>query len=227
MSAPQIDRFTGFGPKACTFYADLEQDNSKDFFDEHRDVYEQHIRVPMEELLAEAAEEFGENGKVFRPNRDVRFSKDKSPYKLHCGAVINFDASARPVYYTHVSADGLLAASGYYQMSRDQIQRFYEAIDDDRTGEELVSLVAAARDAGYEVSGSELKTSPRGYPNDHPRVELLRHKGLTVNQTWPPYKWQQTREAYDRITTVWRDAAPINDWLVRNVGPPREPQHRR
>lgn len=218
-----IEPFEGFGPGAVDFYRDLEDHNSKAHFDEHRTTYEQDVREPMERLLAEVADEFGRDGKVFRPNRDVRFSRDKSPYKLHCGAATNDGDPGSPVYYTHLSGDGLLSATGYYRMSRDQVERFYAAVDHERTGPELVDLVAAARDAGMEVGGSELTTSPRGYANDHPRVELLRHKGLTLSRTWKPYKWFQTREALRRITAVWRDAAPITDWLRTNVGGARPP----
>ncbi len=214
--------FRGFGPRATTFWADLVEDNSRAFFDEHRDVYEQDIRIPMEQLLADVAEEFGHDAKVFRPNRDVRFSKDKSPYKLHCGAVVHDGTPASPVYYTHVGADGLLAASGYHQMSRDQVQRYLDAVGDDTHGPHLEELVAAARDAGMAIGGSELKTAPRGWPRDHARIELLRHKGLTVSRTWPPRAWLQTREALVRVTKLWRGAAPINDWLTTNVGAPRQ-----
>ncbi len=218
----QIPSFRGFGPRAVSFWRELEDDNSKAFFDANRAVYEDDVREPMERLLAEVAEEFGVDGKVFRPNRDIRFSRDKSPYKVHCGAVVgDSDTDSSPVYYTQVSGDGLLAASGYHRLSRDQVQRFYAAIDDDHTGPELEALVAAARDDGMAVGGSELTTSPRGYPNDHPRVELLRHKGLTVSRSWPEYQWLQTREALRRVTGLWRDAAPINDWLVTNVGAQR------
>lgn len=222
-----IALFAGFGPEAVTFYRGLEEDNSRTWFDDHRDVYERDVREPMERLLGEVADEFGFDGKVFRPNRDVRFSRDKSPYKLHCGAVIGDGEPGSPVYYAQVSGSGLRTASGYYRMSRDQVARFYAAIDDERTGPELAALVADARAAGMEVGGSELKTSPRGYANDHPRVELLRHKGLTLSRSWKPFQWLQTREALRRITALWRDAGPINDWLQAHVGPAREVDHGR
>lgn len=222
-----IDRFDGFGPQAVSFYRGLEQDNTKDWFDEHRSIYESDLREPLERLLAEVADEFGHDGKVFRPNRDVRFSKDKSPYKLNCSALVGDDQPGTPVYYLQVGVDGLLSASGYHMMSRDQVQRFYEAVDDDDTGAEIQRLVEQARDAGLTVGGSELKTAPRGYPKDHARVELLRHKGLTLSRTWPEYKWLQTREALRRVTGVWRAATPINEWLQAHVGAAREQRQRR
>ncbi len=219
--------FAGFGPDMVAFWRDLEANNSKIWFDGHRDVYEDQVRRPMEQLLADVADEFGDHAKVFRPNRDIRFSRDKTPYKVHCGAVVSDGTPASPIYYAQVSADGLVAGSGYHHMSRDQVQRYLAAVDDDATGPELEALVATARDAGASIGGSELKTSPRGYANDHPRVALLRHKGVTLTRSWAPFKWLQTREALRRVTDVWRETEPINTWLATNVGAAREPRSSR
>lgn len=123
-----LGRFNGFGPRAVSFWHDLHADNSKAFFDSERETYEQDIREPLEQLLAEVAKEFGD-GKVFRPNRDVRFSKDKSPYKLSAGALVGTERGT--VYYVQVGADGLLTASGYHLMSPAQTRRFYATVDDD------------------------------------------------------------------------------------------------
>lgn len=215
-----LGRFAGFGPRAVSFWHELEADNSKAFFDAHREVYEVDVREPLERLLGEVAAEFGD-GKVFRPHRDVRFSADKSPYKLHAGAVVG-DGERPVAFYTQVSGDGLLAASGYHRMSRDQLHRFLEAVDDDVTGPTLVDVVARARAAGADVGGSVLATAPRGYPRDHPRVALLRHRGLTLSRAWPEHGWLQTREALRRVTGLWREAAEVNAWLDAQVGPPRE-----
>ncbi|MGB5953340.1 MAG: DUF2461 domain-containing protein [Ornithinimicrobium sp.] len=219
-----IAPFEGFGPRAISFWSELEKDNTKSFFAAHRDVYETDIRVPMERLLAHVSEEFGDNSKVFRPHRDVRFSKDKSPYKVHCGAVIGEGSgqAQTSVYYVQISAAGIFSASGCYMMSRDQLQRFYAAIDDDDSGSELEQLVADARAMGLDVGGSTLKTAPRGYSADHARVELLRHKSLTVAREFPPSEWMYTVTAADTIARVWRDAAPLNAWLAHNVGPAEE-----
>ncbi len=220
-----LGRFTGFGTSAVSFWHDLEADNSKSFFDARREVYEVDIREPLERLLGEVAAEFGD-GKVFRPHRDVRFSADKSPYKLHAGAVIG-DGERPVAYYVQVSGDGLLAASGYHQMGRDQLDRYLAAVADDETGPVLVDLVDRARAAGADVGGSALATAPRGYPRDHPRVELLRHRGLTLSRAWPEHGWLQTREALRRVTGLWREAGEVNAWLDAHVGPAREQDRQR
>jgi uncharacterized protein (TIGR02453 family) len=225
--ALRIGEFTGFPPAAFAFYAELEREGNNDrgWFDEHRATYERAIRLPMEELLERAAGDgFGEDGKVFRPNRDVRFSKDKRPYKTHCGAVIGFrSGTARAGVYVQVAAEGLHAATGYWQLSRDQLDRFRRAVADARTGGALSRLVLAARDAGFEVGGSELKRAPQGYDPDHPRIELLRHKRLTLSRTWPVADWMHTADAYERVAETWRAGEPINRWLERHVGAAAEP----
>ena len=123
---PELAPFAGFPPEAFDFYARLSDDgnNHRAWFDANRDVYERAVRVPMEALLARAAAEGFGDGKVFRPNRDVRFSKDKRPYKTHCGAVIAFrDGTGQASLYVQLDPTGMMAASGYWELSRDQLER--------------------------------------------------------------------------------------------------------
>jgi uncharacterized protein (TIGR02453 family) len=232
-----IGDFEGFPPEAFDFYARLNDDdnNSREWFDANREIYEHAVRIPMEALLSRADDDGWGDGKVFRPNRDVRFSKDKRPYKTHCGAVISFrDGTGRASYYAELNATGLRAGCGYWELSRDQLDRFRRAVDDDRRavdddrrGGELVQVAERAIAAGVEVTGSTLKRAPRGYPVDHPRIELLRHTRLAGTQSWPIEPWTHTAAAYDRITGLWRAAQPIADWLEAHVGAATEPRRRR
>ncbi len=217
----QISPFDGFGDQAISFLTTLESNNNRDFFTANRDVYDDHIREPLERLLAEVSDEFGDSGKVFRPHRDVRFTKDKSPYKLSAAAAIGDNDESCAVFYVQIGAKGLFVASGIYMMTRDQLHRFYAAIDDDTSGERLESIVATSRAQGADVGGSGLKTAPRGFSKDHPRVALLRHKSLTVAREYgPEHDWIFHRDALAKVTGVWREAAPINEWLTQHVGHP-------
>lgn len=222
-----IGEFTGFPTDAFAFFAELTDDanNTRAWFDANRDRYERSVRLPLEELLASVADEFGDDGKVFRPNRDVRFSPDKRPYKTHCGAVIGFrDGTRRASRYLHLDADGLFVAAGYHELSRDQRDRFRRAVDDGRTGGALVRAVGQVRDAGLEVAGSELKRAPRGVPVDHPRIALLRHLRLTAQRRFPAADPRlRTTEARELVVGAWRDADPICRWLERHVGAAAEP----
>lgn len=216
--------FKGFPPEALDFWAGLEADNSKAYWTAHKDVYDRAVRGPME-ALADACAEYGDF-KIFRPYRDVRFSRDKSPYKTHMGAVTEGEGGT--LYYVQLSATGLFAASGYYMMAPDQLERYRAAVADETSGPEVEAIVAQLEKAGYEVGAHEtLKTVPRGFPKDHPRAPLLRRKGLIASRAFPPAKWLHTKAARDRVVKVWTDAAPLGAWLDRHVGPTHIPPYAR
>jgi uncharacterized protein (TIGR02453 family) len=210
-------RFAGWPAEALGFYEGLEADNSKSYWQANRDVYERAVKEPFAALGREVEEEFGPLH-FFRPYRDVRFSRDKSPYKTAAAAVTEGKGGAG--YYVQLSAEGLMVASGYYILAPDQLDRWRRAVGDARTGSALAREVTRVREKGYDTAAHDsLKSAPRGYPKDHPRIELLRSKGLTVGRTYPAARWLRTRSALDRIVTVWRNAAPVNRWLDRHVGP--------
>ncbi|TRW85521.1 DUF2461 domain-containing protein [Mycolicibacterium sp. 018/SC-01/001] len=203
--------FHGWPIEAVEFYEGLEADNTKVYWQEHRGTYDRHVKAPMEELLGELADEFGP-ATMFRPYRDVRFSADKSPYKTTCAARIGAG-------YVSFSAEGLSAGGGLYMPDSGVLQRFRDAVDDPHSGAELARIVADLRRAGYQITAHDvLKTAPRGYPKDHPRIELLRHKGLAMMKSWPVGAWLGTRKAKDRVVTTLRAAAPLEQWLDRHVG---------
>jgi uncharacterized protein (DUF2461 family) len=121
-----------------------------------------------------------------------------------------------------ISGTGLTVGSGYWMMADDQLARFRAAVDDDKAGPELEDAVAEMRAAKLDTAGDSLKTAPRGYPRDHPRIELLRRKGLAGLREFEPAAWLRTAGAARRITDTWRAAAPLNAWLNRHVGPTTE-----
>jgi uncharacterized protein (TIGR02453 family) len=202
--------FTGWSGDFQEFFIGLRANNSKAFFDSHRSEYENVVKGPMVALLADLESEFG-RAHLSRPNRDIRFSADKSPYKL------NIYASTASGGYVALDGEGLVAAGGRYLMDTAQLARFREAIANDRSGAELGEVVAALQDKGYEVGGRELKRVPRPYLPEHPRADLLRHKHLIYWQRWPIERWIRTSHARDRIVEVWRDGDRLNDWMTRHV----------
>jgi uncharacterized protein (TIGR02453 family) len=213
--------FRGWPAEAIEFFEGLEADNSKAYWQDHKADYEQLVRGPMEELLAELAPAFGA-GKIFRPYRDVRFSADKSPYKTNIAATVANGG------YISLSSEGLGVGSGYYMPAPDQLERFRAAIDDDKTGPQLEKLVAATRKKGLEVAGHEaLKTAPKGYAKDHPRIELLRQKGLITWKQWPVAAWLGPAQAKKRIVDVFTAAKPLNTWLDKHIGPSANPGYNR
>lgn len=208
--------FNGFSTAAFEFYERLALDNSRTFWQANKATYETAVKQPMVALLDELAE-YGPFH-VFRPYKDVRFSKDKTPYKDHIGAFGESEGGAG--FYVHLGASGMFCGAGYYSMAADQLQRFREAVAADATGTDLAARCAAVEKKGYHTGAiGELKTAPRGYPKDHPRIVLLRRKGLFVGREWPLAKWMHTKAVVDRVRTAWTDAAEVNEWLDTHVGP--------
>ncbi len=204
--------FRGWPAEAIEFFEGLEADNSKAYWQDHKADYEKLVRGPMEELLLELARAYGE-GKIFRPYRDVRFSANKAPYKTNIAATVANGG------YISLSSEGLGVGSGYYMPGPDQLGRYRAAVADNKTGPRLVKLVDTARKASLEVGGHEaLKTAPKGYPKDHPRIELLRQKGLIVWKQWPAAAWLGTAQAKQRIVDVFTAAKPLTTWLDKHVG---------
>jgi uncharacterized protein (TIGR02453 family) len=204
--------FRGWPAEALEFYDGLEADNSKTYWVAHKAVYEQQVHAPMAELLAELEPEFG-TGKIFRPNRDVRFSNDKSPYKTAIAATLELGG------YIHLSAQGLAAGNGMYMMAPDQLERYRQAVVDDATGGELQKIIAEVEGHRIDVSGHDtLKTAPKGYPRDHPRIDLLRNKGLVAWKEWPVAAWLGTAAAKKRVVDFLLATHPLSEWLTHNVG---------
>ncbi|MFI7609879.1 DUF2461 domain-containing protein [Nonomuraea terrae] len=206
--------FTGFPDEAFLFYEGLEADNSKIYFGAHKHLYEQAVRAPMLALTEELGPEFGE-AHLFRPYRDVRFAKDKSPYKTHQGAFV--ERMPGIGLYVEISAAGLFAAGGCYTQASDQVARYRAAVDEDLSGKPLAAITGALTAAGYTLYGERLKTRPRGFGEDHPHIELLRHRSLFAGMRFEPAEWVHTAEVRDRVARTWRDVEPLVDWLCTHV----------
>ncbi|GAA4675922.1 DUF2461 domain-containing protein [Gordonia humi] len=207
--------FTGFPEAALDFYDDLEIDNSKVFWDAHRDVYRDSVAAPMNALVAELADEFGE-AKVFRPYRDVRFSKDKTPYKTHQGAFIAVAPATG--YYVQIGAPGVRVGAGFYHAEAERLAFLRRAIDDDLHGAELEKLVDGLRRRGWQIDGDRLKTAPRGWAKDHSRIELLRHRSLTAMRDYGFDEVIHSHDLVEKIRADWRQTRPLLDWFVQHGG---------
>lgn len=205
--------FAGFPEAALDFYDDLEIDNSKVFWEAHKDTYRTAVVEPMQALVDDLADEFG-TAKIFRPYRDVRFSKDKTPYKTHQGAFIAVGPAMG--YYVQISAPGLMVAAGFYDADAQRLATIRAAIDQKIPGIELEQILAKLTRAGWEVGGSQLKTAPREWSADHPRIALLRHKSLTVSKDYGFDEIIHSPDLVKRIRTDWRKTRMLVDWLARH-----------
>lgn len=204
--------FDGIPVAALDFYEDLENDNSKAFWTAHKHVYDESVRRPIEALCDAVAKEFGPP-KLFRPYRDVRFAKDKTPYKTHQGVWFSESSS-----YLHISAAGLFVAAGYWDTTSQQVERFRRAVADDVAGPALERAIGTLRKKGFELGGHQLTRVPSGYDRDHPRAELLRYKTLTGHREFGCPPWLATKRAQTEIIKAWRALAPLVGWLDTHVG---------
>ena len=211
--SPSLPPFKGWPPAALDWFRDLEANNTRAWFHAHRAVYDEAVRGPFESLLAEVHDEFGE-GKVARPNRDTRFSRDKSPYKLQVYATIR-RAEGGGGWYVQLREDGLFVGAGLYAPDRATLTALRAAIDDERTGRELERIVSGLEAEGIELMESgALKVAPRGYPVDHPRIRFLRLGHLAAGIQHPVRRWLHTAAARDRITGPWRALTPLMQWAA-------------
>ncbi|MFE0750931.1 DUF2461 domain-containing protein [Gordonia sp. NPDC058843] len=207
--------FTGFTDAALDFYDDLEIDNSKAFWEDHKEIYRSAVAEPMRALTDALADEFGP-AKIFRPYRDVRFSKDKTPYKTHQGAFVAVAPATG--YYVQIGAPGVRVGAGFYEASAARLAEVRKSIDHDRSGPELERLLRRLTTDGWEVAGDRLKTAPRGYDVAHPRIELLRHRSLSVGRDYGFDEIIHSVQLVDRIRRDWRATVPLIEWIALRTG---------
>lgn len=211
--------FKGWPDEALEFFEALEAENTRTYWQAHKATYQRAVLGPLQALLADLAPAWGE-GSVMRPNRDIRFSADKSPYKTFIAARIGPG-------YVQLNARGFGAGCGVWEVAPDQLERYRQAVADDGAGAALSSIVDTLAEAGIDIAAHQvLKTAPRGYPKDHPRIELLRRKGIAAWHDWPAGPWLGTPEPLARVSEFLQAAAPLNAWLERHVGPSTLPPRR-
>jgi uncharacterized protein (TIGR02453 family) len=208
-----VSAFTGFPTAALDFYDDLEVDNTRSFWEKHKDTYLESVRRPMTALCESLAPEFGD-AKVFRPYRDVRFAKDKTPYKTHQGAFVAAGPSTG--WYVEISARGLRVGAGFYEASGERLGRIRDAMADDKLGPKLQRVLRKLEKDGFEISGDRLKTSPRGYAADHPRIDLLRHKQLFAGKSFG-FDGLDSPKVAGRVGAEWRALRPLVEWIAANA----------
>jgi len=221
-------RFEGFADREARFFKALATHQSREWFAAHRDEYEGGWLVPMKLLLAEVRERLAPlysreelaAPKVFRIYRDVRFSKDKAPYKTHIGGYLGIDGSAAgpggaAALYVHVGAGELFVCAGQYMMDGEQLKRFRAAVVDGKRGKELTTLLRPLLRAGFTVGSYEqLQRVPRGFDPEHPQADLLRRKGLIVSFPAPARSLLVSRKLVDWLVPHSKRAVPLVEWLA-------------
>jgi uncharacterized protein (TIGR02453 family) len=202
-------------PAALEFLRDLEDTNDRAWFKANRARYDDHLVAPGR-ALAESVGHLG-TAKFFRPYNDARFHH-RPPIKEQLGIAIGYGTGAGG-YYVELSLDGLLVGAGLWHPATDQLERFRAAIDDGRRAAAFERAVSAAGKAGMTLAEPELKRAPRGYPLDHPRVERLRLKNLTLFSRHPLEPWLHEERCRERVREQLDASRPFVTWLGKHVGP--------
>ena len=208
-------------PEALEFLRELEDNNDTAWFRANRSRYDEFLLGPARKLT-EQLSHLGQPH-FFRPYNNLRF-RPGPPLKEHLGvAVVPGRVGA---FYFELSLDGLLVGGGLHHPAPDQLERFRAAIGDGRRARGFEQAVASAEAAGLSLVEPELKRAPRGYPNDHPRVERLRLKRVTVFHRHPLEPWLH-KPRCDRVVRSELDAtAPLLRWIEKTVGPSTRPRER-
>jgi uncharacterized protein (TIGR02453 family) len=213
--------FRGFPAEAVEFLRELEANNDRDWFKANRARYDAHLVAPAR-ALGEDLADLG-RPRLFRPWNDTRFHP-RPPIKEHIGLAVGYEGAGG--FYVELSLDGLLVAAGLYQPASDQLDRIRRAIDDGRTAAPLTRAIGRAREAGLSLTEPALVRVPRGYAADHPRLDLLRRKSLTVTRRHALGPWLHRPQAGRTIREELESAVPLVRWLGEHVGP-SQTGHRR
>lgn len=224
--------FNGFPEAGWQFFEQLAENNSKEWFDDHKDDYITYVREPaiaFVEVLGKRLQAISQgirydtstngSGSLMRINRDIRFSNDKSPYKTNI-ALMFWEGDGKkmeaPAFGYQFEPTGGGAMSGMFGFSKPMLQAYREAVDNHETGQALVEAVDAVTSTqGYQVMGTHYKKVPRGYPADHPRAELLKYNGLHARSPMIDRETLTKPELVDICFEHARTMAPIQRWLVQ------------
>ncbi len=193
--APPPAGFPGFRPAALGFFRELAANQDRAWFQDHRDTYDREVLAPLRALIADLVTEFSQRGvpltgdplkAVFRIHRDVRFSRDKRPYKTHAGAVLSRDGGKGTfgMFYIHVDPTGSFAASGFYQPDPKCLEALRTAMVEE--WERLRAALDAAFASGAELMREDaLARLPRGFEHaaGTDAAEHVRQRHLVVR--WP------------------------------------------
>ena len=226
--------FEGFPAAGLSFFRQLAQHNDRDWFEAHRAVWDEQIVPAMLSWCGELCERLRDvmprlafvprvGGSVYRLNRDIRFSRDKSPYKTHAAALLweGGDKHDAPGVYLRVAADEVIVGGGMWIFEQEgRLDRYRKLLQEDDSAQRLASALSHARKAGLKVEAAEqLQRPPRPFTVDHPRAELSRYKGLTVGKRIPPGEWLHSRDALRRAESLARAYTPLHAWLRDELCP--------
>ena len=222
--------FRGFPTETLKFLINLRTNNTKKWFDAHRSDYDDCFVAPAKSFVEAIGPKLAKlstglvaepriNGSIFRINRDVRFSKDKTPYKDHLDFAFweGEKKASGSSLFLRVSPDGVIIGTGFHQGCPEQLKAFRAAVADPKSGQKLVDIATKLRKKDHQLHGIHFKRIPRGFTDDGPAAEFLLHDCLYVMHN------DRAERACEKdfISTCirhWRSWMPLHQWLIDNTG---------
>lgn len=217
--------FEGFPREGIKFLNRLKRNNNRSWFEEHKGEYESFVKLPMQSLIAalkphfeKFAPEFDVNPKrsMFRVYRDVRFSKDKTPYKTHVAAHFVLRGKPKGVegsgYYLHIEPGEVFLGGGIYMPDSDQLKKIRRVIADQSRRFLLIVEDRKFKRRFGKIEGEKLRRVPQGYEPDHPMAEWLKYKQFFVGSGWPEARCHR-RAFVNEIAKAFEDATPLVRFL--------------
>ena len=226
--------FTGFGPDALRFLAELSKNNNREWFAENKDRYDADVREPAEAFIVALGTLLAGHypsliydtrrngaGSLMRIYRDIRFSPDKRPLKENVGIIFPLAPGKKvevPIFYFHIELGQVFFYGGQHVFTTEALDRYRRAVDDKRAGPALQSILADLEKMGLRsMEESAYKRIPRGYPADHPRANLLRQAALGLGLDFGPDDLERS-DLVDRCLQAAVHMKPLMDWLAAMNG---------
>jgi uncharacterized protein (TIGR02453 family) len=224
--------FAGFDKEMCRFFGELEENNDREWFAAHREVFDRSVLEPARQYVTAMGERLRKKApgivampmvdkSIFRLHRDTRFSSDKRPFKTHLGIFLwegdgsKLDCSG---FYLHLEKDRLLIGGGIHIFSKALLAKYRAAVAEEKSGRRLVRILEAAGHHFHQDLDEDVyKRVPRGYPADHPRALLLKKKGMTLGESMPIPDALFTPEALDFVYDRFEKMLPLHKWLLEMI----------
>lgn len=212
--------FTGFPEEAFKFLVGLKEDNSRAYWQEHNEVWQEVIRPTMRSLMDELEPFFGPL-RMYRPNRDIRFSRNKDPYKTWVGITTQGTGPGGIGLFFAIEPRSMRISAGSGAFAADQIKEYRRSLDNPVAGPNFERIVSGIIQAGYKVTSGrrpELVRMPRGYDQDHPRATYLKWRGVVLRHQKAYESWFGTPVILDHIIRTWSTGLPLIEWIQEFVG---------
>lgn len=224
-----MSEFNGFPKETVEFFINLKENNSKEWFNQHKELYERSVMDPARDFVVALGERLRTiapdvsaipktDKSIFRIYRDTRFSKNKLPYKTHMGILFwegDKPKMENPGFYFHLEPPNIMLATGHYGFPKGFMEPYREAVVDEKKGKELSAILEQLKANNYKIGRTHYKRVPRGYDPGHPNAELLKHDGLYASTEMPIPDALHSPDLIEFCFERYNEMVPLHHWLQK------------